>query len=68
MSSPPHDGVFRLGESNVHIRDLQRVMAGEGYRAAGGKALDQDGVYRPDMQGALLDFQRAHGLQQTRQH
>lgn len=59
------DGVFRLGESNPRIRDLQRVMAGEGYRAAGGTPLDQDGIYRPDMQGALLDFQRAHGLQQT---
>src|SRR3546814_8240351 len=59
------DGTFRLGQSNQRVRDLQRVMADEGYRATDGVALDQDGVYRPGMQGALLDFQRAHGLPQT---
>lgn len=60
-----NDGTFRLGQSNERVRDLQRVMADEGYLATGGGALDQDGVYRPGMQGALLDFQRAHGLPQT---
>src|SRR3546814_1946769 len=59
------DDTFRLGESNRRILELQRVMSEEGYRAAGGEELDQDGVYRPGMQGALLDFQRAHGLPQT---
>ena len=59
------DGSFRLGESSTRIRDLQLVMDREGYRAAGGKALDLDGVYRIGMQGALLDFQRAHGVPQT---
>src|SRR3546814_20077494 len=59
------DDTFRLGESNRRILALQRVMSEEGYRAAGGEELDQDGVYRPGMQGALLDFQRAHGLPQT---
>ena len=59
------DGTFRLGQSSKRISDLQRVMAGEGYRAAGGGPLDQDGVYRLGMQGALLDFQRAHGMRQT---
>lgn len=59
------DGTFRLGQSSDRIRDLQRVMASEGYRSASGEPLDQDGVYRPSMQGALLDFQRAHGLPQT---
>lgn len=59
------DGTFRLGQSNERIRDLQRVMASEGYRSVHGGPLDQDGVYRPSMQGALLDFQRAHGLSQT---
>lgn len=59
------DGTFRLGESNERIRDLQRVMAREGYRAADGNPLDQDGVYRLDMQGAVLDFQRNHGVPQT---
>lgn len=59
------DGTLRLGESSDRIRDLQRVMDGEGYRAPGGQRLDQDGVYRPRMQGALLDFQRDHGIPQT---
>jgi hypothetical protein len=59
------DGVIRLGEFDARVMDLQRVMAGEGYRAVGDKALDRDGVYRPSMQGALLDFQRDHGLRQT---
>lgn len=61
----PHDGTFRLGESHPRIRDLQRVMHGEGYRGPGGVPLDRDGVYRPSMQGALLDFQRDHGVAQT---
>ena len=60
-----HDGTFRLGESHPRIAGLQRVMHGEGYRAADGGPLDRDGVYRPSMQGALLDFQRAHGIRQT---
>ncbi|KAB8198666.1 peptidoglycan DD-metalloendopeptidase family protein [Lysobacter maris] len=59
------DGIFRLGESGERVRDLQRVMAEEGYRAAGGQPLDQDGVYRLGMQGAVLDFQRDHGVPQT---
>lgn len=59
------DGVIRLGESSERVKDLQRVLSNEGYRAAGDKALDQDGVYRLGMQGAVLDFQRAHGLPQT---
>jgi len=60
-----HDGSFRLGEADARIGDLQRVMTVEGYRSAGGAPLDQDGVYRPRMQGALLDFQRDHGLPQS---
>jgi len=59
------DGTYRLGETDDRIRDLQRAMDAEGYRAPGGQRLDQDGVYRPRMQGALLDFQRDHGLAQT---
>ena len=59
------DGSFRLGQADARIRDLQRVMHAEGYRSAGGAPLDQDGVYRPRMQGALLDFQRDHGLPQS---
>lgn len=61
----PADGTFRLGASDPRIRDLQRVMDGEGYRAADGGPLDRDGVYRIGMQGALLDFQRDHGIRQT---
>lgn len=59
------EGGFRLGESNGRIRDLQVVMDREGHRDADGGPLDRDGVYRIGMQGALLDFQRAHGVPQT---
>lgn len=59
------EGTLRLGESSSRIRDLQMVMDREGYRAAGGGPLDRDGVYRIGMQGALLDFQRDHGIPQT---
>src|SRR5690606_808422 len=37
----PADGTFRLGASDPRIRDLQRVMDGEGYRAADGGPLDR---------------------------
>ena len=40
-------------------------MDAEGYRAAGGARLELHGVYRLRMQGALLDFQRDHGVPQT---
>lgn len=59
------DGTLRLGESGTRVLDLQRVMDIEGYRSQGGGALPQDGVYRASMQGAVLDFQRAHGIPQT---
>jgi murein DD-endopeptidase MepM/ murein hydrolase activator NlpD len=59
------DGTFRLGQASEQIRHLQAVMHGEGYRNADGSPLDRDGVYRIGMQGALLDFQHAHGIAQT---
>lgn len=59
------DGTLRLGQSSSRIADLQQVMTREGYRGASGQPLDQDGIYRHGMQGALLDFQRAHGVPQT---
>ena len=59
------DGTFRLGQASEQIRQLQAVMHGEGYRNADGSPLDRDGVYRIGMQGALLDFQNAHGIAQT---
>ena len=59
------DGIFRLGQSSEQIRQLQAVMHGEGYRNADGSPLDRDGVYRIGMQGALLDFQHAHGIAQS---
>lgn len=59
------DGIFRLGQTSEQIRQLQAVMHGEGYRKAEGSPLDRDGVYRIGMQGALLDFQHAHGIAQT---
>src|SRR3546814_8501783 len=57
------DDTFRLGESNRRILELQRVMSEEGYRAAGGEELDQDGVYRPGMQGALRSDEHTSELQ-----
>lgn len=59
------DGTFRLGQANEQIRQLQAMMDGEGYRNADGSPLDRDGVYRIGMQGALLDFQHAHGIAQS---
>lgn len=59
------DGKVRLGESDARVLDLQRTLDIEGYRAQGGSTLPQDGVYRASMQGAVLDFQRAHGVPQT---
>ena len=59
------DGQIRLGESDARVLDMQRTLDIEGYRAQGGSALPQDGVYRTSMQGAVLDFQRAHGVPQT---
>lgn len=59
------DGKVRLGEFDARVLDLQRTLDIEGYRAQGGGTLPQDGVYRASMQGAVLDFQRAHGVPQT---
>lgn len=59
------DGTLRLGESDTRVLDLQRVMDVEGYPRRGEGVLPQDGVYRASMQGAVLDFQRDHGLEQT---
>ncbi|MES2670062.1 MAG: peptidoglycan-binding domain-containing protein [Pseudomonadota bacterium] len=59
------DGTFRIGESNDRVRDLQRVLADEGYRGRGNQPVAQDGVYRLDMQPAVLAFQRDHNLPET---
>lgn len=59
------DGTLRLGESDTRVLDLQRTMDVEGYAGPEGGVLARDGVYRAAMQGAVLDFQRAHGVPQT---
>lgn len=59
------DGVIRIGESNNRVRDLQRVLADEGYRGRGNQPIAQDGVYRLEMQPAVLAFQRDHNLPET---
>lgn len=59
------DGTLRLGESDNRVLDLQRAMDIEGYSGPEGDTLVQDGMYRASMQGAVLDFQRAHGIPQT---
>ncbi|ROU07979.1 peptidoglycan-binding domain-containing protein [Lysobacter enzymogenes] len=59
------DGVLRLGESSSRIRDLQNHLNGMGYVGADGQALTVDGVYRLNMQRAVLDYQREQCLPQT---
>ncbi len=59
------DGVLRVGESGERIALVQRALVAGGYRAAGGGALDTDGVYRLSMQGAVLAFQEDRGLPPT---
>lgn len=59
------DGVMRLGEAGEQVAAVQRALAADGYRATGDKPIAIDGVYRPDMQGALLAFQQDHRIPQT---
>lgn len=59
------DGTLRLGESDTRILDLKRVMDVEGYPRPADGTLAPDSVYRASLQGAVLDFQRTHGLEQT---
>lgn len=59
------DGVLRVGESGERVAVVQRALVAGGYRAAGGGALDTDGVYRLSMQGAVLAFQEGRGLPPT---
>lgn len=59
------DGVIRIGESSDRVRDAQRFLNEQGYRGRNNEPLAQDGVYRLDMQPAVLNFQAARGLAQT---
>ena len=59
------DGVARLGESGERVRQVQQALIADGYRATGGAAIVADGVYRRDLQGAVVAFQQDHGLRQT---
>jgi len=59
------DGVLRLGESGERVAALQRALAADGYRGVGNKPIEIDGVYRLNMQGAVLAFQQDHKLPQT---
>lgn len=59
------DGIQRLGERGAAVSDLQRALRARGYRGADGRPIEVDGVYRPAMQGAVLMFQRDHGLAPT---
>jgi hypothetical protein len=59
------DGTVRIGESGERVRHLQALLEQEGYRGRDGAPVAQDGVYRLDMQPAVLAFQRDHGLPQT---
>ncbi len=59
------DGVMRLGESGERVAALQRALVAEGYRGVGNKPIEIDGIYRLNMQGAVLAFQQDHRLPQT---
>lgn len=59
------DGILRLGETSDRIATVQRALAADGYRATGDRPITIDGVYRLDMQGALLAFQQDHRIPQT---
>ncbi|TYT25542.1 peptidoglycan-binding protein [Luteimonas viscosa] len=59
------DATFRLGESGEPVATVQRALVADGYRAAGDRPIAIDGVYRPDMQGALLAFQQDHRIPRT---
>lgn len=59
------DAVARLGERGERVEVLQRALALDGYRAPDGSPIPVDGVYRANMQGAVLAFQQDHGLAQT---
>jgi Putative peptidoglycan binding domain len=59
------DNVARLGETSERVRDTQRALITDGYRAVGNQPIVADGVYRLEMQGAVIAFQQDHGLLQT---
>lgn len=59
------DGAFRIGETNPRIQQLQEELISRGYSGAHDKPLRADGVYRLEMQPAVLAFQQDHGLTQT---
>ena len=59
------DGTLRLGESSSRVRDMQEYLSGLGYIGADGQPLVADGVYRLNMQRAVLDYQREQCLPQT---
>jgi len=59
------DGTMRLGETGERVAALQRALVAEEYRGVGGRPIEIDGVYRLNMQGAVLAFQQDHRLPQT---
>jgi hypothetical protein len=59
------DNVARLGETSERVRDTQLALIEDGYRAVGNQPIVADGVYRPEIQGAVIAFQQDHGLLQT---
>ncbi|TKR29821.1 hypothetical protein FCE95_14610 [Luteimonas gilva] len=59
------DGAFRVGEKNNRIQEFQDALISEGYRSAHETPLKPDGIYRLEMQPAVIAYQRDHGLTQT---
>ena len=56
------DNVFRHGEKNEHIRQLQNTLNSFGYRDKEGRALREDGGFGDRTKEAVQAYQQAHGL------
>lgn len=56
------DGVFRHGEKNESIRQLQDTLNNFGYRDKDGRALREDGGFGDRTKEAVQAYQQAHGL------
>lgn len=59
------DGIQRLGERGENVAAVQKALNAAGLRARDGSPIEVDGIYGPDMQGAVRAFQKAHGLPDT---
>ncbi len=58
------DGVLKAGDRGAEVIALQERLNALGYRGRDGQPLEnRSGIFGPDTEHALRDFQRAHGLE-----